>query len=50
VVAEVERELIRETLEASAGNRSRAAEALGITRYTLLQKLRQFGLDEAASK
>lgn len=46
VVAEVECELIRDTLRASDGNRSRCAEALGITRYTLLQKLRQFGLDD----
>ena len=45
VVAQVERKLIRETLADSEGNRSRAVEALGITRYTLLQKLRQFGLD-----
>ncbi len=41
----MERKLIRETLADSEGNRSRAVEALGITRYTLLQKLRQFGLD-----
>ncbi|MBD04040.1 MAG: hypothetical protein CME13_08100 [Gemmatimonadetes bacterium] len=27
------------------GNRSRTAQELGITRTTLLQKLRQFGLD-----
>ncbi|MDA0335018.1 MAG: sigma-54 dependent transcriptional regulator [bacterium] len=47
VVADAERELIGDTLKAHAGNRSRAAEALGITRYTLLQKLRQFGLDES---
>lgn len=45
VVAEVERELIGDTLSSSAGNRSRTAEKLGITRYTLLQKLRQYGLD-----
>mgnify|MGYP002640188435 CR=1 FL=1 len=47
VVADVERELIGDTLKAHEGNRSRAAEALGITRYTLLQKLRQYGLDES---
>lgn len=45
VVADVERELIRDTLDACEGNRSRAAEVLGITRTTLLQKLRQYGLD-----
>jgi two-component system, NtrC family, response regulator HydG len=47
VIADVERELIGDTLAASEGNRSRAAEVLGITRYTLLQKLRQFGLDDS---
>ena len=45
LVSQVECEAIRNTLARCEGNRSRTAEELGITRTTLLQKLRQFGLD-----
>ncbi|MBT6146897.1 MAG: sigma-54-dependent Fis family transcriptional regulator [Gemmatimonadetes bacterium] len=46
LVSQVECEAIRGTLSRCEGNRSRTAAELGITRTTLLQKLRQFGLDE----
>ena len=48
LVAQVECEAIRTTLTRCEGNRSRTAQELGITRTTLLQKLRQFGLDSAS--
>jgi len=40
----VERETIMRTLEASGGNKSEAARRLGITRRTLHQKLRKYGV------
>lgn len=46
VITEVERRLITVTLEATGGNRLKAAKVLGINRNTLLRKIRQFGLDE----
>ena len=46
LVSQVECEAIRGALSRCEGNRSRMAAELGITRTTLLQKLRQFGLDE----
>ncbi|HEX8954595.1 MAG TPA: sigma-54-dependent Fis family transcriptional regulator [Polyangia bacterium] len=42
-LAEVEREHIVKTLAAVDGNRSRAAELLGIGRNTLLRKLKEYG-------
>jgi Nif-specific regulatory protein len=42
-LADVEREHILRTIEAAAGNRSRAAEMLGIGRNTLLRKLNDYG-------
>jgi transcriptional regulator of acetoin/glycerol metabolism len=42
-----ERTAIRTALRAHAGNRSRAAAALGIGRTTLYRKLRLYGLEEA---
>jgi len=39
---EVEKELILKTLEQTNGNRTRAAEILGITRQTLQNKLREY--------
>jgi len=47
LVAEVEREAIEEAGEEHQGNKSRMAEQLGITRYTLLQKMRDFGLADS---
>jgi Nif-specific regulatory protein len=40
---EVEREHVLRTLAAAGGNRSRAADLLGIGRNTLLRKLKQYG-------
>jgi hypothetical protein len=42
-----ERTAIRTALRAHAGNRSRAAAALGVGRTTLYRKLRLYGLEEA---
>ena len=41
---EVERELIRKTLERTGGNRTRAAGVLGISRATLHNKLKEYDL------
>ena len=43
LLADVEREHILKTLAAVDGNRSRAAELLGIGRNTLLRKLKEYG-------
>ena len=40
-----ERQIIRRALEASKGNRSQAAEVLGINRTTLYKKMKRLGLD-----
>jgi two-component system response regulator HydG len=42
---EVEAELIGRTLSETGGNRTRAAAMLGITRQTLLNKIKEYGLD-----
>jgi len=44
IIADVEREVIDQAREQFGGNKSRMAEHLGITRYTLLQKMREYGL------
>lgn len=41
---EIERNLVRVTLEAMEGNRERTAKALGIGERTLYRKLKEFGL------
>jgi DNA-binding NtrC family response regulator len=41
VLEEIEDRLIREALERSQGNRKQAADALGINRTTLVEKLRR---------
>jgi two-component system response regulator HydG len=46
-VRETEKMLIERTLEATGGNRTRAAEMLGITRKTLQNKIKDFGLPPA---
>jgi two-component system response regulator HydG len=42
-LAQVEEKAILSTLESAAGNKSEAARRLGITRKTLLKKLKQYG-------
>ncbi len=43
-LAATERELIRQALERTSGNRTRAAKLLGISRHVLLTKLKKHGL------
>lgn len=43
-IREVEKELILKTLEQTGGNRTRAAETLGITRRALQYKLKEYGI------
>jgi DNA-binding NtrC family response regulator len=43
---QAEKILIRETLVAQGGNKSRTAEILGIGRKTLYQKIEEYGLEE----
>ena len=45
LVEELERSLISRALQQNGGNRTRAAEALGIHRRLLYEKLRQFGIE-----
>jgi transcriptional regulator with PAS, ATPase and Fis domain len=49
LVDRVETQAIRAALERAGGNRSRAAEALGITAPGLRYKLRRLGLDDSAA-
>jgi len=46
MVSRFERDLILRTLGETHGNRSRAAECLGLKRTTLVEKLRKFDFDE----
>ena len=43
-IREAERMLIEKTLEATEGNRTQAAQMLGVTRKTLQNKIKEFGL------
>ena len=43
---DLERDRLTETLRACAGNRSRAAKALGLSRGALLRRLKRYGLDD----
>ena len=45
LLAEVERRAIRRALLASAGNRTRAAERLGISRRQLFDKIREYDIE-----
>jgi two-component system response regulator FlrC len=47
---EMERQLIRRTLEDTGGNRTRAAKSLGISLRTLRNKLNEFGLQDRQAK
>ncbi len=49
-LGEMERELIRATLEQAGGNRTHSAEMLGIGVRTLQRKIRLFGLDIASKR
>ncbi len=44
-VARFKRRLIRATLEAHRGNRTHAAQTLGLQRTYLLRLIREFGID-----
>ncbi len=46
-IEDMERALIERTLEATGGNRTQAAEMLGITRKTLQNKIKEYGLPPA---
>lgn len=45
IMVEVERPLIRTVLNHTGGNQSRAAEILGITRATLRNRIKRYGLN-----
>ena len=45
-LAEAEQEIIRSTLNANKGNKSRTAEILGIGRKTLHRKIAEYGIEE----
>jgi two-component system NtrC family response regulator len=45
VLEEVERGLLREALRRSGGNQSQAARLLGISRQTLIYRIKKFGLE-----
>jgi len=47
---EVERDLVRQALEATEGNQVRAARLLGISRDALRNRMKKFGLMEAGQK
>jgi DNA-binding NtrC family response regulator len=41
---EMERQLLKKTLEATGGNRTRAAELMGVSLRTVRNKIREYGL------
>ena len=45
IVSEAERAVIETVLDHTGGNQSRAAEILGITRTTLRNRIRRYGLE-----
>jgi DNA-binding NtrC family response regulator len=48
-ISEAEKRLILKTLESEGGNRTKAAEILGISTRTLRNKLQEYGLSEFGS-
>lgn len=48
IVVEAEREVITQAILLARGNQARAARLLGISRFTLREKLKQFGLHNAS--
>jgi DNA-binding NtrC family response regulator len=48
-LGEMERKLVEITLEATGGNRSRAAELLGVSLRTVRNKVRSYGLPSWSS-
>lgn len=49
-VAEFEKQQITQALQDSKGNKAKAAEQLGISRFTLHQKVKNFGIDSPKRK
>jgi DNA-binding NtrC family response regulator len=49
-IAQMERELIRATLETTGGNRTHSAQLLGIGVRTLQRKIREFGLEISSKR
>ncbi len=49
-VAALERSMIAEGLRQAKGNKTRAAEALGISRRNLIRKVQSYGLEDAGRK
>jgi two-component system response regulator HydG len=49
-LAEPEKNIIRQALEANQWNRQETAKALKINRTTLFKKMKQYGLYEEAEK
>ena len=47
-VDEMEKRMVNQALEKTGGNRTRAAEKLGISRRTLHRKLNQYGLGKGS--
>ncbi|HEY6867895.1 MAG TPA: helix-turn-helix domain-containing protein, partial [Candidatus Eisenbacteria bacterium] len=46
----LEERRLREALERTRGNKSRAARVLGLSRQGLLKKIRRYGLDPAEAE
>lgn len=44
MLAAVERDMIEAALDTCGSNKTRMSEYLGISRYTLLQKMKEFGM------
>jgi DNA-binding NtrC family response regulator len=49
-LADIEKQVILETLEKYGGNRTRTAEVLGIGRRTLIRKLHEYGVSKTAEE